>query len=255
MLLDGKKAVITGGSSGIAAATVRTFAREGAAVVSVSRNRERGERVAREAAELGPGPITFKCLDVTKRTDVNLVFDEAADELGGFDVLAMVAGIAIQKKAEDYLEEDADQEFAVHGKGTIFTNQAAFRHMKATGGSIINYASFAGTDGMPGMGVYSAAKGAVLAWSRSVAKDWAQYGIRVNCVNPYVMTELAASWLAEMDDDRRAEIDAWSESYVPMGRYGEPEDAANLNVFLASDLSKFVTGQTIGVDGGLTITK
>jgi NAD(P)-dependent dehydrogenase (short-subunit alcohol dehydrogenase family) len=256
MKLEGKRIVVTGGASGIGAATVRTFAREGAEVVSVDISDDAGRAVAEEAAKLGPGRVVYRHLDVTQQRDVNAVFDEAVGILGGLDALAMVAGIEVQKPAEDHTPADFDAQFAVHVKGTAFTNQAAFRYMRTGGGSIINYASHAGVSGMPGMAAYSAAKGAVVAWSRCVAKEWGRYMIRVNAVCPGALTELAKSWLAEMDVGRRAQIDAWMVANIPLGgKLGTPEDAADLNVFLASDSSRYISGGTLAVDGGLTMPR
>lgn len=131
--------------------------------------------------------------------------------------------------------------------GTAFTCAAAFRYMKNTGGSIINYASYAGECGFPSMPAYSAAKGAVIAYSRTIARDWAKYGIRVNIVCPLVLTELAERAL---NGERGPQLRAFIETSVPLGRWGKPEEAANLNVFLASDMASFITGQLICVDGG-----
>jgi NAD(P)-dependent dehydrogenase (short-subunit alcohol dehydrogenase family) len=256
MQLKGKRIIVTGGASGIGAATVRTFSREGAAVVSVDISDAAGLAVAQAAGELGPGPVIYRHLDVTQAGEVNAVFDEAVALLGGLDSLAMIAGIEVQKPAEDHTPADFSTQLAVHVTGTAFTNQAAFRHLRNTGGSIINYASHAGVSGMPGMAAYSSAKGAVVAWSRCVAKEWGRYMIRVNSVCPGALTELAKSWLAEMDTERRAEIDAWLIANIPLGgKLGTPEDAADLNVFLASDASRYITGGTIAVDGGLTMPR
>jgi NAD(P)-dependent dehydrogenase (short-subunit alcohol dehydrogenase family) len=109
---------------------------------------------------------------------------------------------------------------------------------------------------MPGMANYSAAKGGVVAFTRTVAKDWAPHRVRVNVVCPGVMTELAQTWYDEMDTERRAQIDAWQASTIPLGgKLGDVDDAANLNVFLTSDMSKFIHGQTIGVDGGMMMSR
>jgi len=256
MQLKGKRIIVTGGASGIGAATIRSFAREGAAIVSVDINDAAGLAVVEEAARLGPGPISYRHLDVAQSHEVNAVFDEAVSLLGGLDSLAMIAGIEIQKPAEDHTPTDLERQLAVHVTGTAFTNQAAFRHMRNQGGSIINYASHAGVSGMPGMAAYSAAKGAVLAWSRCVAREWGRHMIRVNAVCPGALTELAKSWLAEMDAERRAQIDAWLVANIPLGgKLGTPEDAADLNIFLASDASRYITGGTIAVDGGLTMPR
>lgn len=106
------------------------------------------------------------------------------------------------------------------------------------------------------MAAYSAAKGGVLAYSRTIAKDWAPYNIRTNVVMPGVITELAEFWMNEMDAERRAQIDAWMAATIPLGgKLGKVEDAANLNIFLASDMAAYIHGQTIGVDGGMFMSR
>jgi NAD(P)-dependent dehydrogenase (short-subunit alcohol dehydrogenase family) len=251
MQLAGKRTIVTGGASGIAAATVRAFAREGAAVVSLDVNDALGAEVVAEAAGLGPGPVTYRHCDVSQHDEVTTVFSEEITRLGGLDVLANVAGIEQQVPAEDVTEGDLDLMLAVHTKGTSFSNQAAFRAMRDTGGSIINYSSFAGVRGFPGMPAYGAAKAAILGWTRIVAQDWGKYWIRVNAVCPAVLTPLAEQWFQEMSPDRLALVEDSLARTIPLGgKLGTVDDAANLNLFLASDSARFITGQTIPVDGG-----
>lgn len=256
MQLKGKRIILTGGASGIGAATLKAYASEGAAVFSLDINDEMGNRSAAEAAQMGLGPIIYRHCDISNQDAVNAAFEEATSILGGLDVLAMIAGIGQLNPAEFLTAKDLDRQYDVHVKGTAFTNGAAFKSMQKTGGSIINYASYAGVCGMPGMPSYSAAKGAVLGYSRTIAKDWGPYGIRVNIVCPGVMTELAQSWYDAADAEQRAKIDEWQKHNIPLsGKLGNPEDAAALNVFLASDGSRFITGQTIAVDGGMTMPR
>lgn len=258
-LLKGKRVIVTGGITGIGKATVLAMASEGAAVVSTSRTSpedERARNVINAAKEVGVGPVTHIRMDVTKQDDVNDGFQKAIAFLGGLDAIVNSAGLEQQKPAEDLAEADLYEQFASHVLGTAFTNAAAFRYMKDKGGSIINYASYAGVCGMPGMAAYSAAKGGVIGYTRCVAKDWAKYWIRTNVVCPGVMTELAEAWYSEMSAERLAQITAWKQASIPLGGdLGKAEDAANLNVFLASDMSRFINGQTIGVDGGMMMSR
>ena len=260
MLLEGKKIIVTGGVTGIGKATVLGMAREGAQVVSMSRGTPDEDRVVAvvdAANALGKGPISHLQLDVTDQTAVNSAFARAIETMGGLDALVNSAGLEHQCPAEDLTAEPMLEQFSVHVLGTAFTNAAAFHHYKDVGGgTIINYASYAGVCGMPGMASYSAAKGGVIAYTRTVAKDWAPHKVRVNVVCPGVMTELAQFWLDEMDTARRAQIDAWQAATIPFGgKLGDVEDAANLNIFLASDMSKFIHGQTIAVDGGMMMSR
>jgi len=259
MLLKGKRIIVTGGVTGIGKATVLAMAREGATVVSVSRaapDSERAVKVVEAAKKLGEGVVTHMQLDITKQADVNSVFEKAAAMMGGLDAMVNSAGIEQQKPTEDLDEKDLRGQFEVHVLGTAFTNSAACRHMRAgvssRGGSIINYASYAGVGGMPMMAAYGAAKASVILYTRVVAKEWGMYGIRANVVCPAVMSEMAEVWYAEMSPERLAEIEAWKKSVIPLtGELGKSEDAANLNVFLASDMSSYMTGQLLGVDGGM----
>lgn len=259
MLLEGKKIIVTGGITGIGKATVLEMVREGASVVSMSRTPAHSEKVVAvldEAKKLGAGKVLHIQADVSKQEEVNRAFDEAATILGGLDAMANSAGWAVDKPAEDLTEADLWDAYSVHVCGTAFTNMAAFRHMKEKGGSIINHASYAGVVGMPGMPAYSAAKGAVLAYSRVVAKDWAKYWIRTNVICPAVVTELLQIWYDEMPPERLQQIKDYCVAHIPLGGTpGKVVDAANLNVFLASDKSSFLTGQVIGVDGGYTMPR
>src|SRR5829696_1716914 len=173
MQLEGKRTIVTGGASGIGAGTVRAFAREGASVISVDINDEAGERVAREADQLGPGSVSYMHMDMSNESEVKSVFAEAISRLGGLDALANIAGNDQQKPAEDVTEADIDRIFNVHVKGMFFTNAAVYRTFKDNGGgSIINASSGAGVTGYPGSPVYSAAKAAMLGYMRTVAYDW-----------------------------------------------------------------------------------
>ncbi|MBT3338675.1 MAG: SDR family oxidoreductase [Anaerolineae bacterium] len=256
MQLEGKRIVMTGGASGIGAATVLAFAKQGAAVISTDVQDEAGKAVVAEAAKLGVGPIKYMHCDVSNQDEVNQVFDTAVAELGGLDVMANLAGVEKNVAAEDVNEAEIDFIMNVHVKGTMYTNAAAFRYMKDTGGSIINYTSLAGISGFPGIPIYGAAKGAVLGWTRNVAKDWGQYKIRTNAVAPFVMTPMAQLTFDQMSEEAFAGVKAWFQMMVPLGGWlGDVEDSANVNIFLASDASKFITGQTISVDGGFVMVR
>jgi NAD(P)-dependent dehydrogenase (short-subunit alcohol dehydrogenase family) len=259
MLLEGKRIIVTGGVTGIGRATVLEMAREGAQVVSMSRAAPEADNVLsliEQAAKVGPFAVTHLQVDVAKQDQVDAAFDRAVAHMGGLDAMANHAGWALEKLAEDLTESDLWQMYSVNMCGTAFTSIASFRHMKHTGGSIINYASYAGVQGMPGLPAYSASKGAVLAYSRVIAKDWARYWIRTNVVCPAIETELFEAWCAQMPPERLELINAFAKTHIPLGgTQGKPIDAAHLNVFLASDRSRFITGQTIGVDGGLTMPR
>lgn len=257
MLLKGKRIIVTAGASGIGKATVLACAREGAAVVSMSRAEPTSERVVRileEARMLGPGPIAHMQLDVTNQEQVNEVFAKAVALMGGLDVLVASAGQEVDGPAEDVTSDDLFLMFDVNLRGTAFTNVAAFRYMKDTGGSIINFTSYTAENGLIGGAAYGASKGGVTSYSKVVAKEWGKYGIRVNVSLPVVSTELAEQWFSQMSPEEKARNDATFAATIPLGgKLGRVEDAANLNVFLASDMSRFITGHVIGVDGGMSM--
>jgi len=249
MLLADRRIIVTGGASGIAAAAVRAFAREGAHVASLDVNDEGGRRVAAEAGER----VTYYHCDVSRRAEVFDVFTRAVDALGGLDVLASVAGIERGTPAEDIDDAEWDLVFGVNVKGTLYTNQAAFPHLKARGGRIINFGSGAAIRGQRGSAHYSAAKGAVMAWTRTVAQEWARYGITVNAIVPAIWTPMYDAHRARMSDQERAIHDMAMQHVIPLGgRLGDPdEDLAPVLVFLSGDGARFITGQAIAVDGGM----
>jgi NAD(P)-dependent dehydrogenase (short-subunit alcohol dehydrogenase family) len=249
MLLDNKRIIVTGGASGIGAATVRSYVSEGARVVSVDVNDADGERVAAAAGR----NASFMHCDVADRAQVFAVFERAVERLGGLDVVANVAGVERRTPAEDIPVDEWDLIFDVNVKGTLYTNQAAFRHMRNGGGRIINFGSGAGIRGQAGSAHYSASKGAVMSWTRTVAQEWAKYRIIVNSVVPAIWTPMYDAYRGRMSDQERMIHDMAMQHVIPLGgKLGDPDaDAGPVMVFLASDLSHFMTGQCFAVDGGM----
>lgn len=249
MQLDGKRIIVTGGASGIAAAAVRAYAREGARVASLDISDSDG----RNAAALAGESVQYFHCDVSNRTEVFDVFARAVEQLGGLDVMANVAGAERRTAAEDITDDEWDLIFDVNVKGTLYTNQAAFEHMKERGGRIINFGSGAGIRGQAGSAHYSAAKGAVMAWTRTVAQEWAKYNITVNSVVPAIWTPMYDAWRARMSDQERTMHDLAMKHVVLLGgKLGDPDrDIAPVMVFLASDAPRFMTGQAFSIDGGM----
>jgi len=143
----------------------------------------------------------------------------------------------------------------VNARGTMYTNQAAFPHLRVGGGGIVNFASSTGVHGMVDGGHYAASKGAVLAWARSIAKEWGRHGIRANAVTPVISTPMYKTYRARLAPEALAEHDAEIARRIPLGgKFGDPDiDMAPVIVFLVSDASRFITGQTLAVDGGWLI--
>jgi 2-hydroxycyclohexanecarboxyl-CoA dehydrogenase len=187
--LAGMRIVVTGAAQGIGASTLRAYVAAGADVAALDVNAEAGATEAAKAGAAGPGTACFRRCDVGSRSSVAEAFGAVADRFGGrLDVLAHVAGIERSVPAEDISDDEWDAVFDVNVKGTLYTNQSAFRLMRADGGTIINFTSGAALKPYPRGAHYSAAKAAVAAWTRTVAHEWGRYGIRVNSVAPAMRT-------------------------------------------------------------------
>ncbi len=252
-LLRGKRALVTGAGSGIGRAIARAFAREGANVAVTDIDPD----TARAAAEeIGAGAHSHR-LDVTDAAETKAVFDAAIEQLGGLDLVAANAGISTMNAVVDLTEKEWDANMAVNAKGVFLTNREAVRHFLATGtkGVIVNTASLAAKIGAPFLAHYAASKFAVVGFTQSLAKEVGEHGIRVNAVCPgYVRTSMQEREIAWEGELRGMTPEAVFEEYVattPLGRIEEPEDVAEIVVFLASDLSGFLTGEAINASGGV----
>ncbi|OUS92142.1 SDR family NAD(P)-dependent oxidoreductase [Rhodococcus sp. NCIMB 12038] len=249
MQLEGKRIIVTGAAQGMGATCVRAYVREGATVAAIDVKDELGRQTASEATSTGPGTASYLHADVSDRAQVNAAFDEAVHLLGGLDVLVNVAGVQRARPAETFTDEDLDFLLGINLRGTVFTNQAAFSSMRdSRSGTILNFGSDAGLTAMPGLAAYSATKGAVMAWTRTIAAEWGPLGIRANSVIPAIQTPMTTSGASERDNIY---------SSVPLGgKLGDPElDFAPVMVFLAGDGARFITGQALAVNGGLGMVR
>lgn len=255
MQLEGTRIIVTGAARGMGAATVRAYVRAGANVVAMDVNDEEGRAVAEAASKDGPGRATFRHVDVADEDDVTRAFAEAVGDLGGLDVLAHPAAIQRPSLPQDVTVDDWDLMMAVNVRGTMLTNRVAFEHMRASGGgSIINFGSISGLRPEAGAAAYSASKGAVHSWTRTAAAAFGTDGVRVNAILPAIATPMYEEALRRMDDEG-LEAHRWmNEESIALGkRYGDPDrDLGPVMVFLASDASRFITGQLLPVDGGQT---
>ena len=243
--LEGKVAIITGCSQGIGFAMARRFVLEGASVVISSRRADAIEAAAQELSGIGAGVIGVQS-DVAKREDAQRTIDTAVKQFGRIDILVNNAQSSKQANVEDITDEDIALTFGSGLFGTLYHMQAAFPHLRERGGSIINFATRQGIYGQPGDGAYGANKEGVRALSRSTAREWGKFRIRVNIINPAALSPAAEEFVAA--DPARAQkyIDEMS-----LGRFGNPyEDIAPVAVFLASDEARYLTGQTLNADGG-----
>jgi NAD(P)-dependent dehydrogenase (short-subunit alcohol dehydrogenase family) len=222
---------------------------EGWQVACLDLREDLGTAVAAE----GHGQF-YRC-DVVKKADVDSVFDAALRWLGGLDLLVAAAGLDKPGFAPEDIPESAwDLVMDTNAKGTFLTNQAAFQSMREGGGAIINFTSLAGIRGTPERAAYSAAKGAVAAWTRAAAQAWGPQGITVNSIAPTVRTEVAEKFLEQLGAEQRAEFESARARITPLGRLGEVEkDLFPLVLLLAGPGGRYITGQTISVDGGRTM--
>jgi meso-butanediol dehydrogenase / (S,S)-butanediol dehydrogenase / diacetyl reductase len=251
-LLAGKRAFVTGAGSGIGAAIALALGKAGARV-AVS---DIDEAAARTVAEhLGPSASAHR-LDVTNAVETGAVMDAAIAKLGGLDIVCANAGVSTMNRVVDLTEREWNFNMDVNAKGIFLTNQAAVRRFLAakTRGTIVNTASMAGKVGAPLLAHYAASKFAVVGFTQSLAKEVAAQGIRVNCVCPgFVRTsmqERELAWEASLRNMTPEAVQAEYVALTPLGRIEEPEDVADVVVFLASDLSRFMTGEAVCVTGG-----
>jgi 2-keto-3-deoxy-L-fuconate dehydrogenase len=248
--LDGKVSVITGGGSGIGRAIALRFAAAGSSVRIFDLNRVEAENVAAEISKAGGNATAFAC-DVTDQALVQKVFGEVF-QLNRVHILVNNAGVSHIGNVETTTESDFDRILRVNVKGYYNCIQACAGHMKSGGGGVIlNIASIAATAGLADRFAYSTSKGAVLAMTMSVARDYVQHNIRCNCISPArVHTPFVDGYLQKNYPGREKEMFEKLSKTQPMGRMGEPREVAALAHFLCSDDAAFITGSDYPLDGG-----
>jgi NAD(P)-dependent dehydrogenase (short-subunit alcohol dehydrogenase family) len=244
--LHGKVAIVTGGKSGIGKAIALALAGAGADVAVCGRVLEDGQlrAVADEVQRLGRRSLAVRT-DISRKADVDNLVKTVVNEFGGIDILVNNAGNYFMAPLVETPEDDWDRIINTHLKGYYFCCQAAGKIMAARKrGNIINIASAVTHKVTPRAGVYCIAKGSVIMLTRVLAVELAPYNIRVNAISPgLVKTKLLEAWFS---DEAYKRI----EPQVPLGRMAQPDDMTGAAIFLASDASSFITGQTIVVDGG-----
>lgn len=241
--LDGKVAIVTGGTAGIGEGITRVFLEEGARVVFCGRRAEKGEKIA-EGLRAEGHDVTFVHADMTSSEDIHHLLDATLETYGKVDILVNNAGVMHQVSMMNLdMAKDYDQVMNVNLRA-YFESITVIGSKIATGGSIINIASIGGLGGAYPVATYGASKAAVISLTKSCAKEVAAKGVRVNAICPGVI------FSEMMDPD--SEFTKMSASMVPMGRGGQPREIGTVAAFLASDEASFVTGDYIVVDGGQT---
>ena len=247
MRLADKVALVTGAAQGIGLACAQAFARQGAQVVIADMNEEVGRREALRLRAEGL-PVSFVACNVSRKADVEGAVAAAVNEFGRVDVLVANAGIVHAAEFLDIDEADFDRVIAVNLKGVFLAGQAAARQMvkQGGGGAIINMSSVNAILAIPNQVPYVVSKGAINQLTKVMSLSLATHGIRVNGIGPgTILTELARTAVLGNREAERKIL-----SRTPMGRMGDPDEVAQVAVFLASDEASYVTGQTIYPDGG-----
>jgi NAD(P)-dependent dehydrogenase (short-subunit alcohol dehydrogenase family) len=250
--LDGKVAVVTGGAHGIGRASAKAFAAEGARVAIGDVDEPDGKACAEEIVDAA-GDAVFVRTDVTSMDDVRALVGAAVERWGRLDVMFNNVGVAISGSAGEMSEDEWRRVIDVNLTGVWRGMRVAIPIMlEAGGGSIVNSSSVQGHVGFLGWSGYAASKGGIDALTRQAAVEYASRGIRVNSIVPgTILTEMNERILREVDDPDA--LQAQWRAMHPVGRVGTPEEVAAVVVFLASDESSFVTGESLRVDGGMVV--
>ena len=243
MATQGRIALVTGGATGIGAAIARRFVKEGVRVVICDIDTENGQAVS---AELG-APAHFFELDVSDESQVNSVVEKVIGEFGRIDVLVNNAGITNDKLVIRMSAEDWERVLRINLTGAFLMTRAVVKHMiKQRQGRIINMASVIGVIGNFGQANYAASKAGVIALTKSCAKEFGKRNILVNAIAPgFIKTRMTEVIPEEIKENYLKQI--------PLGKFGEPEDVANLVFFLSSEQASYLTGQTICLGGGIVM--
>ena len=248
--LEGKRALVTGGAQGLGLAIAEAFCAAGAAVTVADINAEAVKAAAEGLSAEGGKAFSVTC-DVSKEEQVAQAVNTAAELMGGLDIVVANAGVSVRAPAEEMTLDQWNKVIDIDLKGVFLCDREAGRYMLSHGGgSIINMSSIIGIVGnTTGNTNYAAAKGGVSSMTKVMAVEWAQRGVRVNAIAPAQTATKLIEGLMERDPNTLK----YFEAHIPMGRLGKPCEIAAAAVFLASDATSFVTGQTIAVDGGVTV--
>ena len=243
--LEGRVAIVTGGGGGLGEGICHALAAAGAAVAAVDVAREEAERVAGQVSSSGARSAAVEC-DVSDRSSVEAMTERVVAELGGVDILVNNAAIYPLRPWTEIAEDEWDRVMAVNLKGYFLCARAAFPHMRDRGrGRVINVASITFFIGWAGFLDYVSSKGAVIGFTRTLAREVGPEGVTVNAISPGAFPTAAERVHPDQEALNRRILEQQC-----LKRRGDPEDVGNLVAFLASDAASFITGQTIMIDGG-----
>ncbi|MGH2662160.1 MAG: SDR family NAD(P)-dependent oxidoreductase [Actinomycetota bacterium] len=248
--LEGKVALVTGGSKGIGRAIALSLADAGADVAISARGQEDLEKTATDLEALGRRALAVPT-DVADRDQVQTMVDRTVEELGTLDILVNNAGAAPFMSTVDQIREEGfEKYFRITFTSAFYCTKAAAPILipKGAAASVVNVASVAGFIASPGLTYYGGAKAALINFTKTVAREWAGFGVRVNAVAP--------GWVETEMNSQARQDPTWYETIrgmIPLGRWGRPEDVASVARFLVSDAAAFITGAVIVVDGGQTL--
>lgn len=244
MRLQNKVTVVTGAAQGIGAAIARLFSAEGAKVVLIDRQEEQLKKLSEELKEKNP-EVSYFTFDITNKEEIKKAFAQIKEQHGRIDALINNAGITRDSMSYKMTEESWDQVIDVNLKAPFLLTQEVFPIMKEQKDGVILNASSVSSEGNVGQANYSASKAGLIGMTKTLALEFAKSNVRVNCIAPgFTETEM----IKTIPDEVKNKI----VDRVPMKRFGQPEEIAEAYLFLASDNAKFITGQTLFVDGGLT---
>ena len=253
--LDGKVAVITGGHSGIGRGITEAFSQAGAKVVMVGRRKALGEAVAREVAAEHGNEVRFVQADITKPEDRERLVDAVVSAFGRIDILVNDAGMTIQSKAEEITYAQWRAVMDINLDALFFLSQAVGKVMiRQGGGNIVNISSNSDNLVMTPQcqAVYNASKAGVDMVTKCLAYEWAKHHIRVNAIAPgYVQSDILPEGVRDTDGKPFQEV--WREM-IPLGRFAKPEEIGAMALYIASDMSPFLTGSVLLIDGGYSLT-
>lgn len=252
MILDlsNKTAIVTGGGSGIGKAISVLFAQQGAQVIILDLDQKGGNATEEEIRTAGKKAAFFHC-DVSSQKEVKAIVQTIVEQYSTIEILVNNAGIAHVGNVETTSEEDFDRLMRVNVKGVYNCLHEVIPVMKSTGGSIVNLASVAASVGIPDRFAYSTTKGAIMAMTLSVAKDYISHNIRCNSISPgRVHTPFVDGFLAKNYPGKEAEMFEKLSKTQPIGRMGQPSEIAHLALYLCSQEASFITGCDYPIDGG-----